>query len=289
MSYDVARALSQIQYAVSSRYRTALIQNLTVALESMATRRDPAVEARRAFENFAYCVTDFLQLSALSSVDLETRFEVTGYDAVRELQKAGTGVIIMSAHLGCWELGGALLAGRGHRIHGVARQHADARVNRFFVETRKRAGIEVLAPGSASMRLVDRLQAGGIVGLLADRDVADCGLETEFFGRRTVLPRGHASLAARSGVPIVPAFAVQRTRGYYHLTFEAPIELSGTGSVRTRIGLMVERCARILERTIRNHPDQWYAFHPIWKSEARVSGASSGLCDHSGLQSRRRV
>jgi len=125
-----------------------------------------------------------------------------------------------------------------------------------------------VAPGpGTTVRLLDTLRAGRVVGLLADRDLVGNGVEVELFGERTTLPAGPALLALRSGAPLMTCAIYQRPRGLYHAVLQPPLDSTRTGRMRQDVQRLTEEMARSLEGLIRLAPEQWHLFQPNWPSD----------------------
>ncbi len=137
----------------------------------------------------------------------------------------------------------------------------------YFVRTRSRAGIKLIPPAGAARVLVDRLNAGETVAIVADRVVAGSGTKVELFGAQARLPLGPAVLALETGAP---AWAIATRRvgfGDYRAALAA-IEAPATGTRRDRIAGFMANQARAFETLIAAAPEQWWAvFFPIWTDQ----------------------
>jgi KDO2-lipid IV(A) lauroyltransferase len=110
------------------------------------------------------------------------------------------------------------------------------------------------------------IRDGGVLGILADRAVTGVGERVEFFGRPALLPSAQVALALRTGAALVPAFA-WRERGLLIARIEEPLELVSTGDRDADVRAGVRRFAARLESYIREHPEQWTVFEPVWDSK----------------------
>jgi KDO2-lipid IV(A) lauroyltransferase len=137
----------------------------------------------------------------------------------------------------------------------------------YFVRTRSRAGIKLIPPSGAARVLVDRLNAGQTVAIVADRVVAGSGAKVELFGGQARLPLGPAVLALETGAP---AWAIATRRvgfGDYRAEL-APIDAPGTGPRRDRIAGFMANQVRAFEQLIAAAPEQWWSvFFPIWEDQ----------------------
>ena len=116
--------------------------------------------------------------------------------------------------------------------------------------------------------LLRTLRDGGLVGLLCDRDIVGNGVEVEFFGERTTLPAGPATLALRTGAALLPAAVYGGPGRRYHTgVILPPVETVRTGRLRADVARVTQQVAHDLETLIRRAPDQWYLFQPNWPSD----------------------
>jgi KDO2-lipid IV(A) lauroyltransferase len=143
----------------------------------------------------------------------------------------------------------------------------------WFTAQRAALGLTVLPPGpDTTVRLLDTLREGRVVGLLADRDLVGNGIEVEFFGEKTTLPGGPALLALRSGAPLMTCAIYQRPRGRYHAILRPPLDSARTGRLRQDVQRLTEEIALSLEGLIRQAPEQWHLFQPNWPSDRERYG-----------------
>jgi len=177
-----------------------------------------------------------------------------------------------------------MLARKGLRLSAVALPHRNALINRFFVKRRKHKGLKVVAGGGATSRLLAALRRNECIGILGDRNFVGRGIRREFFGTPAVVPYGHALLSLRTGAPIVPTFAIREKGSRFRLCVEEPIRPgSGTGAFED----LLSRSLRVMEKYVRQYPDQWFAFEPIWRTVEHESGRHSArVHDRTGAHRR---
>jgi KDO2-lipid IV(A) lauroyltransferase len=187
-------------------------------------------------------------------------------DAAREL---GNGVIVALPHLGGWDFGGAWLATKGYPITVVVEPVEPPELFEWFADFRRSLGMDVVPLGPEAGRAVLRtLRDNRFACLLSDRNVGGGGVEVEFFGERTTLPAGPATLALRTGAPLVPtAVYYDDARGGHVGIVRPPIEVHRTGRLRDDIVVVTQQLAVELEQFIRRAPEQWHVFQPNWPSD----------------------
>jgi lauroyl/myristoyl acyltransferase len=265
----VASAVGLCLTAFRRQARSMYASNLSRVLGEPVTEREARVWTRRAFENYARYWLEGARLAYLSPQTILERFEVeSGFEHLVDNTAAGRGVIMALPHIGAWEWGGAWLALKGYPMTSVAEPLEPKALYDFFASQREAMGLKILPLGAnAGKELLRTLRAGGLVGLLCDRDVGGTGVEVEFFGERTTLPAGPATLALRTGAVVLPT-AVYIGPGRSHTAvIMPPVDTSRTGSLRDDVARVTQAITSDLEVLIRRAPDQWYLFQPNWPSD----------------------
>ena len=239
---------------------------------------------RRAFRNYARYWMEGARLPRLAPSVVESRFVVeSGFEYLQQAMAAGNGAIVALPHVGSWEWGGAWLALHGYPMTSVAEPLAPPELYEWFVAQREAIGLSIvpLGPhaGNALLRVLD---AGGLVGLLCDRDLLGNGVEVEFFGERTTLPAGPATLALRTGAHLLPT-AVYSGPGRDHTAVVLPpVSTQRTGRLRQDVVAVTQRLAHDLERLIRRAPEQWHLFQPNWPSDRHGPDRGTARSGESG-------
>jgi KDO2-lipid IV(A) lauroyltransferase len=107
----------------------------------------------------------------------------------------------------------------------------------------------------------------GIAALVSDRDLVGSGVEVEFFGERTTLPAGPATLALRTGAALLPTAVYMRPGGGHHGVIRPPMAVERRGGLREDVRRLTQDLAHELEVLIRVAPEQWHLFQPNWPSD----------------------
>jgi KDO2-lipid IV(A) lauroyltransferase len=158
----------------------------------------------------------------------------------------------------------------GVPVLAVAESLPNPRITEWFVDVRNQMGIDIVLTGRGSRvtsALVERLEAGGAIALLADRDLSGRGIEVEFFGERTTIPAGPVSLADRTGAVLLTVGCYFSDGQGHTLVVHPPLELPTAGTTEERVAEGSQRLARALEDIIRRAPEQWHLFQPNWPSD----------------------
>jgi KDO2-lipid IV(A) lauroyltransferase len=191
-----------------------------------------------------------------------------------EAMARGNGAILISPHLGNWELGGLGLADLGYRINVLTFREPDEKVNELREQVRAQRGISFIyvdrndTSPLAIIEAVNALRRNEVLALLGERDGSSHTMKLEFFSRPAPIPLGAAYLALASGAPVIPVF-VPLEGGRYATLMEEPIFFQGGhGDHAAAIRNGMERLIAIFEKYIRIYPDQWYNFFPFWQEHS---------------------
>ena len=222
-----------------------------------------------AFDSYARYYVESFRLPTLSRRTVERGFSTEGYEHVTEGLDRGNGVILALPHLGGWEWAGRWMTDQGHRLTVVVEPLQPPELFEWFATLRRQLGMHVVPLGpDAGPTVLKALRDNGVVCLLSDRDIERKGVEVDFFGERTTLPAGPATLSIRTGAPILPTgvYFTPRYNGH-HAIVRPPIPVQRLGGFREDVSRVTQHLADELEFLIRRAPEQWHLFQPNWPSD----------------------
>lgn len=250
-------------YWLNWRQRHAALENYAAALGLEPADPEVARVARRAFQNYGRMLLDFLLMGSLTKEELIQRTDVNGLEHLDEALARGRGVLMAIPHMGSWDNTGSYGGALGYPIMAVTARFPGS-LNDAVVETRQRYGLAVLQVGRPAVReIIKALNANGMVGLVCDQEEGP-GVEVSFFGRTAIVPSGPAALAIKTRAALIPAYQYMTESGRHHIHLEAALtDIEG----ETKEDLM-QRIVRRFEAFIRERPDQWFAFRPMFKPVA---------------------
>lgn len=253
----LAEIIGTAAWAAAPASRSAVRANLAV----IAPERANAATVRRVFIEQTRNYLEILQIPRLAPDRLIASIEHRGWENFVNAYALGKGAILASAHLGPVSLVGQVLVAHGYEVV-LPVESTNSRFQQAVNRARGSMGLH-LVPTDAPLAVFRALREKKVFGLLADRAVTGVGERTQFFGGEALMPSAHIALGLRTGAPVVPAFA-GRERGRLVAWFEPPLELVATGDRDTDVRAGVAAWTRILERYIRNTPDQWTVFERVW-------------------------
>ncbi len=241
-------------------------------LERVSGRRLSGRALRRSvhhtFESYGRYWIESFRLPGTSAADIARGIVVDDFDHVSDGLDAGNGVILALPHLGGWEWAAFWLTEvKRVPVSAVAEAIKPPELGEWFVELRRAFGLEIITLGpSAGADVIRALKANRIVCLLCDRDLGGGGIPVEFFGEPTTLPAGPATLALRSGAPLLPCAVYFESAGRRGL-IRPPIPADRTGRLRDDVARLTQTLAHELEDLIRRAPEQWHLMQPNWPSD----------------------
>ncbi|MBV8160397.1 MAG: phosphatidylinositol mannoside acyltransferase [Acidimicrobiia bacterium] len=222
---------------------------------------------RRLLDSYARYYMELVLLPSMTPDQIEATIRFEGVEHVHDAREKGNGVIIAMPHTGNWDLAGAWLA-RRVPCTAVVERLEPLEVFEWFESVRHRLGVATVPLGpQAGPALMRALRDNRVVGLLCDRDVGGTGVDVEFFGERAPLPGGPATLALRSGAPILPSAAYFDDEVGHRGVIRAPIDSERSGRLRQDVVRVTQAVTRELEKLISEAPTQWHNFQPTWPSD----------------------
>jgi KDO2-lipid IV(A) lauroyltransferase len=238
-------------------------RNLRANLRSAFPRwseREVEEHSKRIFRNFARNLVDYGRFHTITDEALDRLLpSVQHLHFLEESFAKGKGIILVTGHIGNWELGALFFGRHGFKINVVTIPEGSERIDSIRGAYRTRQNIRtIVVDGSpfSSLEIVAALRRGEIVAMLVDRWEGTDGIPAKFFGEDRRFPRGPFVLSRATGAPVIPAFIV-RDGNIYRGVVDPPVFME---EPEDEPG--ARRVSESLERMIRTYPDQWYNFAP---------------------------
>jgi len=233
--------VGDVLYQVRHEHRSMVKANLRRVLGAEAGDAQVLdLWAKRAFRAYARYWVEGARLPRTSTGEVVQHTFVDGLHHLHEGMAAGKGVILALPHIGSWEYGGAFLATQDLPMTAVAERIEPPALFDYF---------------------------GGLVGLLCDRDIEGSGIEVDFFGERTTMPAGPATLALRTGATLCTGAVYSGPGRDHRALVEPPLDTTRGDSLRADVARLTQEIATRLEGLIRRAPEQWHVFQPLWLAD----------------------
>lgn len=267
-TYGLARCVAGLVYFFSPRDRRHVSHNFDLIFNGYNPPANRKLLLWRFFQNYGIYVVDFFRLLSMTMEESQTFAQLyQGHQHIDAALDRGRGAVLLTAHLGHWEIGGLGLRAMGYPVNVVALKHNTTFTNALINVMRMRHGIriiEVEESAYGAIELVKALNRNEVVAVLGDRVFAAERSEvTTFFNRPVQLPVGPVLLAMAARAPIVPAFSIMEAPGRYRGVVEPPLELKYGPDRREALKHNLRQVAAVFERYIRRYPDQWYIVEPL--------------------------
>ena len=221
------------------------------------------------------------RMAGLDAEAVRARTTVEGLDVLRSALAEGKGAVVVTGHLGNWEIGGAAVTARGIPVDAVAKGMANRRFDEELVATRERLGLRIVGMQEAPRRVLGALREGRVAALVADQNFHRGGIFVPFFGKLAATAKGPALFALRTGAPLFLGVAI-REEGWaqrYRVSFRR-IPVEATGDLEADVRRLTEAHTAALEREVRAWPEQYFWQHKRWKTrppeEAAATPAGAG-------------
>ncbi len=261
VSYAIAQTISDIQFAFSRIDKQSIHNNL----QKIVASGEPSLQqSREVLRNFGKYLIEFFRMERHLDQDyIRENIDLENVDIIQSVLDKGRGGIIMTAHIGNWELGASVLSHLGFPVMAVALPHQQRDVNDFFNRQRESQGNIVVQSNVAVKRCVKRLRDNKLVALVADRDFTENGEELDFFGQKTLIPKGTAMFSLKTGAAIIPTFLIRNGFNKFVLKIQEPIYppiIDDKMDERHAILKIMKKHTEIIENIIRQYPSQWLMF-----------------------------
>ena len=251
---------------LSPRHRRIVMTNLRIAFGQEKTEEELARIAAACYQHLGRCLVEFVRLPGMVGEELCRTAELRGSEHLDQALAGGRGGIVLTGHVGNWEIVGARLAAGGYPLNVIARAQRDSTLTEYIRRTRETAGMRVFHRGSAVKRCLEALRRNELVGVLLDQNAGNEGVFVDFFGSPASTAPGVAAFALRTGAAVLPTFGWRNPDGTHSIVVSEPVPLVHTGDHREDMRVNTARYTKIIEEAIRAHPEQWFWLHKRWKS-----------------------
>ena len=269
LMYWMARWLVMVPFnLVRPKYLRAIRGNYARVLGLPA--RHPAVQrvSRRMGFEHAYHWIDFFRYSQLPPARLAADVARSeGEEHFRAARASGRGTLLLTAHMGNPEVGAIGIGTHFEAVHVLYWRDRFATAEEARARMRLRGNVHGIPVDASPLSVVPAytaLREGGIVACHGDRDFNDQGWPVDFFGAPARFPAGPFLLALRADALILPTFFLLGPDRRFLVLYEPPIAVAGGGTLEQRARQGLAAWVAILERRIRQFPEQWYCFYPFW-------------------------
>lgn len=264
---DLAGKIGTLFYAPFGIRRRVTEKQIAAAFPEFSSREVKHV-ARESYRHLGHVAAETALLSRLDSTRVLEHFASTdGVELIQTHVAEGRGAIVLTGHLGNWELAGALVAAHSMPIDVVVRLMGNPLFDEFLSRTRARLGMTVVRDRDAVRQTARSLRAGRVIAFLADQSGLHIASSfINFFGRPAKTPRGPAVFALRLGAPLYFGACIREPDGRYRIHVRE-IAAERTGDTEHDVDAILNEYSRLLEHFVRATPAQYFWQHRRWKRQ----------------------
>jgi len=253
-----------IYLAIPRQSRKAL-ENLRIGYGDSMSEKELLSMTRRVFIHLGRNLADTLRLPMVSKNNVKDIVSVRGLEKFERAMARGRGLIVITGHLGCWELLPAYFSLCGYPVSVVGRRVYDSKIDSIVRSFRAEKGIEFIDDKNWRGAL-KCLYRGRALGLLIDERANQSGVPVDFFGGKCRVTRGPVVLSMRAKAPIVPRAIHRGSHGKHIIEVCDPIDFKKTKDPRKDIPFCARICSKAVEALIRKHPTEWVWMHDKFES-----------------------
>ncbi|MFH1230325.1 MAG: lysophospholipid acyltransferase family protein [Planctomycetota bacterium] len=276
LPYDITTSLVRnfvrFGYSLAGKYRNITVENIRLAKPQVVKTPEEANRlALRTFEYFALSFVHMLYMDRFIYLKEKKHISFENTEVIDRALKENRGLILISGHLGNWEIGINELAKKGYPINLVAFQYVNPYLNNMMNRFRLDCGVTIIPTKGAISKCEETLKKEEVVIMLIDQTGREEGVEVQFFGRTAPAMWGPANLHIKTGAPIIPygvtftAESPSSQRIRYTIKIGDKIIYQPTGSKDNDIKELTQIYLNEIEKIIRRAPEQWIWFHRRWK------------------------
>ena len=269
LPYDVllflGRVFGNLYYFLVKKQRKRAIAQMMPALNVSEAEARKLVRA--SFVNLARNMLDILYMPNLNEKNLSQYIEIDHLERMRTALLGGSGVVVLTGHVGTWEWLSAAFSLNGMPVTAIAKLQPNAEYSRALDDLRATIHVEIFNRGTNELRAAGRaLKEGKILGFLADQDAGPGGAFIKFLGKTASTPLGPAVFARRFNAPVLPAFIIRKEDGRHLVKIGEIMRFEDTGDTDADLLRFTEKMTKILEEVIRENPTQWLWFQKRWNT-----------------------
>ena len=265
-----AACLGRGMHAIDKRHRQRARQSIALSFPELD---DASLDAltERSFEHFVQLATEVLYTPrVLRPTTWAKHLQFRALGRAMDVLNRGDGAILLTGHLGNWEVLGYSLAMLGYDVDAIARPIDNPRINDWLLGIRERRGMRIITKWDATDHMVDVLERGGALGFIADQNAGRKGLYVPFFGRLASTYKSIGLLAMNQDVPVVCGYAHRIGPGFrYEVGVADIIWPNDWADQHDPLYYITARYCRAIESMVRMRPEQYLWMHRRWKTRPR--------------------
>jgi KDO2-lipid IV(A) lauroyltransferase len=257
-------AIGSIVYLFPNREKQRTLEHLKLIYGDKWDESKIKKTAGQVYHELGKNLFDAFYLSKVKSEEIKKIVKKESLEEFSEAYRMGKGVIVITAHVGCFEMLLHYFAIQGFRCFAIGRRLYDGRLEKIIRGQRSGENIEYMNRSESTMKIMRNLREGKVFGVLIDQDTNVEGVFADFLGLPAYTPSGPVKMAMKFGIPVFVSTTV-RCRDNTHYVFLKRLSLTDTGNFDADLVENVRVANSYICETIRSYPSQWVWMHRRWK------------------------
>ena len=269
-----------ISFLIFKNDRLRAMENFRFALGIKFSENEIRKIVRTAFINLGRNALEALHIPRLNLSNFKNYITFEGLEHLEEGFKKGKGIVVITGHIGNWELFSTTASMIGHPVTVIARRYSNQWIDRMIKKFRTSQGTNIIIrkKGYESQMMKEAIKAlrqNGILGLLIDQYTRKGSVCVDFFGKPATAPVGPAIFASRTGATVLPGCVIRKNKYRHVVKIYPPVEVVNTGDREKDIYVNTANFTKAIEMMIREYPSQWAWMHDRWKMKSKGQRAKS--------------
>ncbi len=269
----IGEKLGNLAFQLARKHRNAALSNIHLVFGDSLDGAGVEAMARGVLRNVTTLFVEALRLADMSRDELAEICTISGEDYLQEALSLNRGVVLFSGHLGNWEVGAVRLIHAGYPLQSLSRPPRSPRLAHKFQEIRAKQNFPVIPVSSGMRGILRALESNCIVPIMPDRFAKGHGVTVPFFGRDTHIWQTPALVASRTGCPVIPCHSIRQDDGSFVVKFSPMIEFCSSDDRRADLLSNTARCMAVLEREVRETPEQYAWHYKLWRDLENLTSA----------------
>ena len=269
----VLKSLAYLFYLFDKKQRKIAYENLRIAYGDGLSDFQIRKIIRSTYLHFALVWIDFVKLPQIvNSSNWQNYFEVEGLEFAKKAQEEGRGVIFVTGHVGNWEVLGYAFEFFFQPLNSIAKHLKNPFADRYLTRLREEGSQKIIFTENASRKIIRVLRDNKPLGILVDQNARENNIFVDFFGKKAATTRSVATIALKTGSPIIMGFLRRTDRKYrFKVTLSEPIQIERSGNLEKDILNLTQRYTTLIESRIREYPQEWLWMHRRWKTKPPIA------------------
>jgi len=267
VAYLVLTRISLLCYYLIPDARQKTRRHLTLVFGKEKSPEQIRQMSKEVFRNLGRNATDMFRIQKALKKDPYRYVSVRGLEHLDQALARGKGVIVITGHIGCWELLAGFFSSIGYSAAVVGTPLYDPRLDAMLIKNRTSVGLTNINRDRGARQILKELHSNHILGILIDQDTKVDGVFVDFLGMPALTPVGPVTLAMKTGASIVPMSIHIQPDNRHLIEVEAMIPLQISNNRQLDRQINTARCSQAVERMLLKDPTQWVWMHERWKTK----------------------